>query len=148
MPKGKRQQKTLSWDREASGAEDNDVNGVDTNSRAVVLASVGGSHNDHVTDQVDGARPREARAGRESRQPSLGPWTQAVREVVQNIGATHRAIKDLEDRFRSHMDDLMDTDETRHTLSRLKGECSEKEEQITMLENTTSLLVLTLQNSV
>jgi chromosome segregation ATPase len=116
------------------------VNGVDTNNHAVVPASVGGSHNDHVTDQVDGARPREARTGRETRQPSLGPWTQAVRQVVQNIGATHRAIKDLEDRFRSHLDDLTDTDETRNTLTKLKGECSKKDEQLTMLENTIAIL--------
>ena len=65
----------------------------------------------------------------------------AVREVAQNTGTTHRAVKDLEEKFRSHMDDLMDTDETRNMLTRLKGECSEKDEQIKMmLKSTISIL--------
>jgi hypothetical protein len=53
------------------------------------------SGNDHAIDQLDDPKPRQIRASREDRQSSLGPWTQAVREVVQSMGATHRAIKVL-----------------------------------------------------
>jgi chromosome segregation ATPase len=38
------------------------------------------------------------------------------------------------------MDDLMDTDETRNMLTKLKGECGEKDDQIKMLENTIATL--------
>lgn len=144
MPKGKRRQRALSWGGEASGAEDNYLDVAGSNSTNNHVDGLGESGRDisngHVTDQVEGARPRQNRAPRENRQYGLGPWTQAVREVVQNMGTTHRAIKDLEDKFRSHVDDLMDTDETRNMLTRLKGECREKDDQIKMLENTIAIL--------
>lgn len=37
------------------------------------------------------------------------------------------------------MDDLIDTDETRNMLNRLRGECSEKDEQIKMLKSTIAI---------
>jgi chromosome segregation ATPase len=120
MPKGRRQQRVraYSWDGEASGAEENSVN----------------SGNDRETNQVNGARPRQSAAPRESRRSGLGPWTEAVRNVVQNMGATHHAIQSLEEAFKSHIDDLISMDETRNTLATLKGECSEKDDRIKNLE--------------
>jgi hypothetical protein len=38
------------------------------------------------------------------------------------------------------MDDLIDTDRTRNMLTRLKGECSEKDKQIKMLKSTVTIL--------
>jgi predicted nucleic acid-binding Zn-ribbon protein len=56
------------------------------------------------------------------------------------MGATHHTINDLEEKFKSHMDDLVDMDETRNMLTRLEGECNEKDEQIKMLEGTIATL--------
>ena len=142
MPKGKRRQRRLNWDGEASDAEDNYINGTGSNNNVGGFSererNSGNSH--HAADQVDGVRPGQTSTPRDNHQPRLGPWTQAVQEVVQNMGTTHRAIKDLEEKFRSHMDDLMDTDETRNMLTRLKGECSEKDEQIKMLKSAITIL--------
>jgi hypothetical protein len=52
-----------------------------------------------------------------------------------NIGTAYRVIKNLEGKFRSYIDDLVDTDRTRNLLTTLKGEFSKKDEQIKMLEN-------------
>ena len=94
---------------EALISVNNYVSGAGSNSTNMI---VGGSSecerdsgNDHATNQVGGARPRQTRASRENRQSGLGPWTQALREVVQCKGATHRAIKVLKGRFESHMND-------------------------------------------
>lgn len=142
MPKGKRRQKRLSWDGEASDVEDNYINGTGSNNNVGAFSegerNSGTTH--HAADQVGGTKPGQTSARRDSNQPRLGPWTQAVDKVVQNMGATNRAIKELEERFKSHMDDLMDTDETRNILTRLKGESSEKDEQIKMLKSTVTIL--------
>jgi hypothetical protein len=79
MPKGKRRQRAFSWDGEASGAEENYMNGTGSNSTNYRVAGVSererASGNDHATDQVNVARPRQSRASRENRQSNLGPWT-------------------------------------------------------------------------
>lgn len=145
MPKDKRRRKAVSCDGDAIGTKENPVNGsgsIDgTNYRvSAINERERDNGNDHVPDQVNGARPRQSKASRENRQSSLGPWTQAVREVIQSMGVTHRAINDLEDRFKSYMDDLLDVDETKNTLIELKGECSEKDNQIKVLESTIDTL--------
>jgi chromosome segregation ATPase len=142
MPKGKRRQRAFSWDGEVSGADENYMNGAGsntTNYRVGASERERDSGNDHATDQVNDTR-RQSRAPREDRRSSLAPWNQAVREVVQSMVATHRAINDLEEEFKSHMDDLGGMDETRNMLTRLKGECSEKDVQIKMLESTVATL--------
>jgi chromosome segregation ATPase len=98
------------------------------------------SGNDQETNQVNGARPRQSATPRESRPSNLGPWTEGVRKAVQSMGATHRAIHSLEEEFKSHMDDLINMDETRNMLSRLKGECSEKDDRIKQLESAVDTL--------
>lgn len=142
MPKGKRRQRRLSWNGEASGAEDNYANGTGSNTNVFAFSEPerNSDNSHHAADQADGARPRQPSAPRDNHRPRLGPWTQAVQDVVQNMEATHRAIKDLENKFRSHMDDLMDTDQTRNMVTRLKGECSDKDEQIKTLKGTITTL--------
>jgi hypothetical protein len=71
MPKGKRRQRAFSWDGEASGAEENYMNGTGSNSTNYrVSERERDSSNDHATDQVNGARPSQSRASRENRQSS------------------------------------------------------------------------------
>jgi hypothetical protein len=48
---------------------------------------------------------------RDNRQLGLGPWTQAVSEAVQCMGGNQRAIKELQDKFKRHMDELTELDE-------------------------------------
>lgn len=142
MPKGKRRQRRSSWDGEASDGENNYANGTGSSANAGAFSECrrNGGDSHYTADQRDGANPRQTSTPRDNHQPRLGPWTEAVQEVVQNIGTTKHAFKVLEDRFISHMDDLTDTDETRNMLTTLKGECSRKDEKIKMLENTIAIL--------
>jgi hypothetical protein len=59
---------------------------------------------------------------------SFGPWTEAISETVRSIGAAHQAIKVLQDKFTSHVDDLRMVDETRDSVRQLKEECRGKSE--------------------
>lgn len=142
MPKGKRRQRAFSWDGGASDAEDNYMNGTGSNNNVGTFSGRETNNGDSLysVDQVDSARPRQTTTRQDNRQPRLGPWTEAVQEVVESMGTTYRKIKGLEDKFTSHMDELSNTDETRIMLTRLKEECSEKEEQINKLRGTIETL--------
>lgn len=142
MPKGKRRQRRFSWGGGASDAEDNYMNGTGSNNNIDTFSEreTNNGNSLYPVDQVDSARPRQTTTRRDNQQPRLGAWTEAVQEAVESMGTTHRTIKGLEDKFRSHMDELSNTDETRIMLTRLKEECSEKEERINKLKGTIETL--------
>ncbi|KFY94124.1 hypothetical protein V498_04039 [Pseudogymnoascus sp. VKM F-4517 (FW-2822)] len=136
MPKARRRQRPV-VDWEASGTEDNLANASEgsTNNR------VGDdSGNDHTTIHTNGGRPRQSTASQGNQQLSLGPWTQAVRETVQSMGATNYAIQDLQLKFKSHRDELMKMDEIMNKLAVLEKECEEKDSEIVKQDNTITTL--------
>jgi chromosome segregation protein len=147
MPKGKRRSRALSWDGEVSGTEENYVNGLGSTNNRVGAVGVGTRENDNrddnAADPVDGATLHENGASRDNRdnlQLSLGPWTQAVSEAVQSMGATQRAIKVLQDKFKRHVDELTEVDDAKYELTRLERVCSEKEDEIKRQANTIDTL--------
>ncbi|KIN00649.1 hypothetical protein OIDMADRAFT_55225 [Oidiodendron maius Zn] len=120
MSKGKRRSRTLSWDGEVSGTEENYVNGAGSTNHRVgaveVVARENDNRDDNAADPVNGATPHEngaSRDNRDNRELSLGPWTQAVSGAVQSMGATQRALKVLQDKFKRHVDELTEVDDAK-----------------------------------
>jgi len=56
------------------------------------------------------------------------------------MGAANQAINNLQNMFKSHMDDLGALDNTRNRLSQLEEQCREKDEEIRRLENMVATL--------
>lgn len=146
MPKPGRRRKEAYVDWEVSGAEENVVDASEGsgNNNGVDTLGVGergdDSGNDRTGNHANGRRPRQSTASQSNHQPSLGPWTEAVRQTVQSMGVTNCAIKDLQAKFASHMDDLAKMDEIMNTLTVLEKEREEKDAQIIRLENTITTL--------
>jgi chromosome segregation ATPase len=140
--KGRREETNGDW--EASGTEDSLVNGSSGNStrNRAVASEAGefrdGNDNDHVNDNAGGRRHRQNRGGCSSqprRKNSLGPWTNGVSETVQSMEAAHQKIKDLQEMFMSHLDDLENMEETKNKLMQLEEQCSKQENAIIILTN-------------
>ena len=144
MPKGKRRQRALSWDGEVSGTEDNSVNGAGSTNNRVGTMGVSKHKNDscdnHAAQPVNGTILHGNGVSQDSSQLGLGPWTQAVSEAVQSMGEAQRALKELQDKFRHHADDLKEVDGTKHDLTQLERVCSEKEDEIKKQANTIATL--------
>ncbi|KFY97444.1 hypothetical protein V500_02062 [Pseudogymnoascus sp. VKM F-4518 (FW-2643)] len=106
MPKVGRRRREAYADWEASGTEENLVNASQGSSNNNRVDTVGVSErgddsgNDCTTNHANGGRPRQSTASQGNHQLRLGPWTQAVRETVQSMGATNCAIKDLQVKYR------------------------------------------------
>jgi chromosome segregation ATPase len=139
MPRNKGRRGEANGDWEAGGTEESYVNGSDGNSSSNRAGANGGGENgdnidnDRMNNNLSGGRRRQTRGGDSSQhrpKHGLGPWTEAVSETVRSMGAAHQAIKDLQGRFESHVDDLRTMEETKETLRQLKGECREKDEEI------------------
>jgi chromosome segregation ATPase len=98
--------------------------------------------NDHRSNNTSSGISRQSTgtSSQQSYQPDFGPWTQAVHEAVQSMGATHKAIKDLHEQFTLHIDDLRMIPETQKRLSLLEVECRGKDEELMMQENTITTL--------
>jgi chromosome segregation ATPase len=148
MPRQRRRQNEANGDGETSETDENYMNasGGNSGSNRVGAREVGehgdGNGNDHVSNNTSGGRSRQSRgtSSQHEYQPDLGPWTQAVHEAVQCMGAAHQAIKGLQDKFTLHADDLRMVEETRERLDQLEGECRDKDEELTRQEHTITTL--------
>jgi chromosome segregation ATPase len=149
MPRNKGRRRETNQDWEASGTEECFVNSSGGNSSSNRVGAGGVSErvddneNDHTSNNASGGRSRQSRGGSSSQrehQPDLGQWTQAVSETVQSMGAAHRTIKELQDKFISHMDDLKMMEETRNRLNQLEEKCREKDKEIMRQESTITTL--------
>lgn len=136
MPRNRRRRNEGNRDWETSETEGNNVDGVGE------VGVYGDSNdNDRANNNTSDGRSRQGRGGTSSQhQPGLGPWTQAISEAVQNMGAAHQAIKDLQNKFMLHRDDLLMLEETRKRLDQLEDECSAKDEELRRQENTITTL--------
>ncbi len=148
MSRQRRRQNEANRDGETSETEENYVNvsGGNSSSNRVSAGEVSehgdGNGNDRASNNTSGGRSRQSRGTSSQReyQPGLGPWTQAVHETVQSMGAAHQAIKDLQDKFALHMDDLRMMAETRKRLNQLEDECRDKDDELTRQEHTITTL--------
>jgi chromosome segregation ATPase len=148
MPRNKGRRGEANRDWEANGTEESyvDVSGGDSSSNRVGDGGVGelgdDNDNDHINNNTNGGRPLKNRAGSSQhiQKHSLGTWTEAVSDTVRSMGAAHQAIKDLQGRFTSHLDDLRMTEETKDSLRQLQEDCMEKDEEIRMQANTITTL--------
>jgi chromosome segregation ATPase len=146
MPRQRRRQNENRRDGEISETEENylDVSN-NSSSNGVGAGEVGergdGNGNDRASNKINGGRSRQSRdTSQREYQLDLGPWTQAVHETVQSMGAAHQAIKDLQDKFKFHIDDLHMVAETSKRLNQLEDECREKDDELTRQENTITTL--------
>jgi chromosome segregation ATPase len=146
MPRQMRRQNENKRDGETSEAEENYVDvSNNTSSNGVGAGEFGergdGNGNDRASNKTNGGRSLQSRGtSQREYQLDLGPWTQAVHETIQSMGATHQAIKDLQDKFTFHIDGLRMVEETRKRLNQLEHECKEKDEELMMQENTITTL--------
>jgi chromosome segregation ATPase len=133
---------------EASGTEESYVNGLggnNSNNRAAVFGEdADDMGHDHINNNPSGGKPRQHRGASSSQhkyKQGLGPWTEAVAEATRSMGATHKAINDLQSRFELHLNDLKMMEETKDKLAHLEEECREKEDEIRKQEGTINTLV-------
>lgn len=150
MPKNRGRQKETNKAWEPNWSEDNDL-GINNSSHPVDAEEIIESGDDVETERlgrkVNSTRPQRnlsARSLQHGKSQSLGPWTEAVTGTVQSMGAAHKAIKDLQERFKSHEDDLKMMEQTRETLKRQEKECEEKDEQIR--KQTDAITILSNMN--
>ncbi|KAL5318074.1 hypothetical protein ACEPPN_015178 [Leptodophora sp. 'Broadleaf-Isolate-01'] len=146
--KNRRRQASADW--YASGTDESDTNAAG-NHKISELSATGAvgeradSNDSGQTDTRNGTR--RTREGKRASPPrlkhesTLGPWTQAVGEVIEGMGATQRAISNLQGMFITHVDDLGMIDETKRRLDQVEEEGREKDEELRRLENT--ILTLT-----
>jgi chromosome segregation ATPase len=153
MPRQRRRQNEDNRDGETSETEENymDVSN-NSSSNRVGAGEVGergdGNGNDRASNKINGGRSRQSRGtSQREYQLDLGPWTQAVHETVQSMGAAHQAIKDLQDKFTFHIDDLHMVAETSKRLNQLENECRNKDDELTMQEHTITTLTRLDQKS-
>jgi chromosome segregation ATPase len=135
-PRNKSRRNEASGDWETSEAEENYTgsgNPVSTGDR---------NNNGHASKNASSRRSRQSKgsSAQHEHQPSLGPWTQAVSETVRTMGAAQQAIRDLENKFTSHKDDLSMMDETRNRLDHLEESCRDKDEKILKQEHAIIIL--------
>lgn len=142
--KGRKQINTV-WD--ASGTDESDTNASDNHkipeSPAARAVDDRGNGNGQ-TDNRNGGRSREGKRASPlhlNHKATLGPWTQAVGEAVQEMNAAQRAINNLQEMFITHVDDLNEMDEIRKRLGQAEDKGREKDEELQRLENT--ILTLT-----
>lgn len=148
MPRNRRPRRKVNGDFEASGAEESYENGSggDNPGREVDTGGVSehgdGNGSDHTDNHASGRRPRQSKGGNtvQHKQLDLGPWSEAVGETVQSMGAAHRAIKDLQDKFKLHIDDLAMIEEMRDRLDQLEETCKERGDEIKVQENAITTL--------
>jgi chromosome segregation ATPase len=148
MPRHKRRQNEANGDGETSETDENYVNasGGNSSSNRVGAGEVGehgdGNGNDRVSNNTSSGRSRQSRgtSSQHEYQLSLGPWTQAVHTAVQSMGAAHQAIKDLQDKFTLHIDDLHMMEETRTRLNQLEDECEAKGNELMRQEHAIAAL--------
>ena len=149
MPRNKGRRKETNRDWETSETEENYVNCFSSNSSSnrVSVREVGergdGNDDDRANNNTSGGRSRQSRGDTPSQhehQLGLSLWAQAVSETVRSMGAAHRAIKDLQDKFTSYMDDLSMMEETRNRLNQLGEECRDKDEELRRQKNTITIL--------
>lgn len=132
---------------EAMGTVEDFTNGSGNLSGLHDTAAVGerGDSNgiDQTNSQSSGGRSRQGKGDNSSQlkhKVTLGPWTQAVSEVVQEMGAAQRAIKNLQSIFTIHTEDLDMIDVNKTRLDQLEEEGREKDEEIQRQENTINTL--------
>jgi len=143
MPNNKARRREANRDLEASETEENYVNGSGGygSSNRAGAGGVGEVEDDNDNDDINknfgGGRSRRNRGGDSSQHKNkhnFGQWSEAVNKTFQSMGAAHQAIKDLQDKFKSHLDDLSMMEETKNRLRQLEEECVEKDEEIKMKE--------------
>ena len=78
---------------------------------------------------------------------TLGPWTQAVDEAIQGMGAVQRALGNLQGLFISHVDELGMVEETKIRLYQAEEEGKEKDKELGRHEDTIRTLTSMGQKS-
>jgi chromosome segregation ATPase len=149
MPKNKSRRGEADRDWETNGTGESFMNesGGDRSSNQVGAGGVGelgdGNDNDHINNNTNGGRPHRNRGGGSSQhrhKQGLGVWTEAVSDAVRSMETTHQAIRDLQDKFASHVDDLKTIEETKDSLMQAQKECREKDDEITRQAATITTL--------
>src|ERR1700722_2434882 len=142
MPKNKARRRAANRVLEASETQESYVNGSGghgsgdrADARGVCeVGEVGDDNdNDDINNNIGGRRSRQNRGGDSSqhrKKHNFGQWSEAVDKTVQSMGAAHQAIRDLQDKFTSHVDDLRMMEETKNSLRQLEEECVEKDREI------------------
>jgi chromosome segregation ATPase len=146
---GKRnRRREASSDWEANGSDES-VNASGNRSitelpAAGAVGESGDSIDDGQTDNQNGGGRSRRGKGRSPSQrkhkSTLGPWTHAVGEAVQEMGAAQRAINNLQGMFTMHMDDLGIVDDIKRRIGQLEEQGREKDTVIQEQKATISTL--------
>jgi chromosome segregation ATPase len=146
MPKGKGRRRKANVDWESSGAEDSISNEAGSDGSTNGVGERGNANDSgHRIDHTRDGGPSKGKRGGLSQhksKDSLGPWTEAVSQVVQNMEATHQAIHTLQEIFTSHSDNIEMIEQTRRRAKELEGACEEKDEKI----RTQEAVIFALRN--
>jgi hypothetical protein len=114
------------------------------NQVVVVVENEQGDDNENGTTNLNtsGGRLSQVRGdpSQYKRKNDFGPWTEAVAETVQSMGAANQAIKDVQLKFTLNMADLILMEETRDKFRELEEMCRVKDEEIKRQENTITTL--------
>ena len=78
---------------------------------------------------------------------TLGPWTQAVDEAIQGMGAVQRALGNLQGLFITHVDELGMVEKTKIRLYQSEEEGKEKDKELGRHEDTIRTLTSMGQKS-
>ena len=78
---------------------------------------------------------------------TLGPWTQAVDEAIQGMGAVQRALGNLQGLFITHVDELGMVEKTKIRLYQAEEEGKEKDKELGRHEDTIRTLTSMGQKS-
>ena len=149
MSKRRDRRRDANTDLEASGTDESYTNapGSHSSPNQIGARRVGehgdGNSNSITSNQNGGGKSRLGSGGSSSKlkyKSGLGSWSQAVGEAARDMEAAQRAIKNLQEIFTLHMDDLDVMDETSRRLRQIEAECKEKNEELKRQEITITTL--------